>query len=149
MADEQDWELWHDFLRAHHTVLGELEQELRRRHQLTATQYGVLRLLFHADGGRVRMQELADAVGYSSGAATRMVDPLVRAGLVERESDPDDRRLVIVTLTRTGRDLYLKARPDHIEGIERLFLGRMTPDERAVMAAALKRLAGSDSRVIV
>lgn len=53
--------------------------------------------------GPLRASELAVILGISRGAATRLVDGLERAGLAHRESDPRDRRAVLITPTPTGR----------------------------------------------
>ena len=54
---------------------------------------------------RQRMSELADEVGVAQSTATRLVEPLVREGLVERSPASDDRRAVEVELTPDGRRL--------------------------------------------
>jgi MarR family transcriptional regulator for hemolysin len=58
-------------------------------------------------GERRRSQlELARAVGIEGPTMTRHLDGLERAGLVERQRDPVDRRAVQVQLTRAGRTLH-------------------------------------------
>jgi DNA-binding MarR family transcriptional regulator len=47
--------------------------------------------------------QLAAGTGLSSGAMTTAIDRLERAGYVRRESDPDDRRRVLVVLTDAAR----------------------------------------------
>jgi len=46
--------------------------------------------------GPMTAGRLAELTGLSTGATTRLVDRLVRAGYVERRSDPADRRRVII-----------------------------------------------------
>lgn len=50
------------------------------------------------------LNEVAKAVGRGAPAVSRSVDALVKAGLVERQADPDNRRRLALRLTRTGRD---------------------------------------------
>jgi DNA-binding MarR family transcriptional regulator len=50
----------------------------------------------------VRVQTIADAVGTTIGAASRLVDRLLGDGLVNRATDEQDRRSVRVTLTEAG-----------------------------------------------
>ena len=58
-------------------------------------------------GERPRSQlELARAVGIEGPTMTRHLDGLERAGLVERQRDPVDRRAVQVQLTRAGHTLH-------------------------------------------
>jgi MarR family transcriptional regulator for hemolysin len=60
-------------------------------------------------GERRRSQlELARAVGIEGPTMTRHLDGLERAGLVERQRDPVDRRAVQVQLTRAGHALHAR-----------------------------------------
>lgn len=61
-----------------------------------------LALLAMKPGGRVTMRQVAKALGVSAGTATRVVDNLVRDGLVERAGNPVDRRNVCVRPTARG-----------------------------------------------
>ncbi|QIL03017.1 MarR family transcriptional regulator [Sphingomonas sinipercae] len=50
------------------------------------------------------LNEVADALGRGAPAVSRSVDTMVRAGLVERQPDPDHRRRLALRLTDSGRD---------------------------------------------
>src|SRR3954469_1753892 len=50
------------------------------------------------------LNEVARAVGRGAPAVSRSVDSLVRAGLVERTQDPDNRRRLALRLTHEGRE---------------------------------------------
>jgi DNA-binding MarR family transcriptional regulator len=52
-----------------------------------------------------------------------LVDRLVRAGLINRDPHPKDRRKVLLTLTNVGRERYLKADAVHREVAESFFDG--------------------------
>jgi DNA-binding MarR family transcriptional regulator len=52
-------------------------------------------------GGAATPGELAARTGLTTGAVTRMIDRLLRAGFVTREHDERDRRRVIITLTES------------------------------------------------
>lgn len=56
-----------------------------------------------AEGGPMRVQDLAIRSGVLHSTASRHVDHLVRAGLAVRSSHPDDRRALSVALTDEGR----------------------------------------------
>ena len=51
---------------------------------------------------RVRMGGIANYLGSTLSASTSIVDRLVDKGLVDRTSDPDDRRVVVCQLTESG-----------------------------------------------
>jgi DNA-binding MarR family transcriptional regulator len=55
------------------------------------------------------MTQLAETMGLTPGAVSTLVDRLVDNGLVERRSEPADRRAVFVHLTSSGRTLLKEA----------------------------------------
>lgn len=75
----------------------------------------------------------------SSGTMTNRIDRLAVRGLVERRSNPDDRRGVRVRLTSSGADLVGAALDDLIE-YERGVLDPLEPAARRELAAALRSL---------
>ncbi|MGO8874405.1 MAG: MarR family winged helix-turn-helix transcriptional regulator [Acidimicrobiales bacterium] len=80
-------------------IYRELREELQSVtiHQLTA--------LGHLKGGSVTMRELAKDLDVSESSATAVTDRLVRQGLVERQSDPSDRRVVRLAISSAGSAL--------------------------------------------
>jgi len=64
-----------------------------------------------ADHSDCTMGQLARRLGVSFSAATELADRIVHAGLIEREADPSDRRLVRLRLSPAGRrarDTFLR-----------------------------------------
>ena len=60
------------------------------------------------------LNEVAAAVKRGAPAISRAIDALVRAGMVERQPDPDNRRRLALRLTDAGREAM--ARPAVVEG---------------------------------
>jgi len=74
-------------------------------HGLTLGQFDILATLRReGPDGRLTPTQLMRSVALSSGGMTNRLDRLEEAGLVRREADPDDRRGVVVGLTRKGRE---------------------------------------------
>lgn len=69
---------------------------------LSATQGLLARAL--ALHGSVKVGELAAMLGVKPPAASAMIDSLEREGLVERTTDPEDRRATLVRLTGSGAE---------------------------------------------
>ena len=67
---------------------------------LTMPQLKVLFLLY-SEGG-ASMGQLAGSLGVTLSTVTGIVDRLVEHGMVQREEDPEDRRLVVCRLTAQG-----------------------------------------------
>jgi DNA-binding MarR family transcriptional regulator len=83
--------------------------------------------------------ELYRALMRTSGGMTHLVDRLERNGLVERVADPDDRRGLLVGLTRKGRALVSRVGPSHLE-TERRLLAALSDEEQAELARLLRKL---------
>ncbi|MDP9496424.1 MAG: MarR family transcriptional regulator, partial [Actinomycetota bacterium] len=90
---------WRTFLRAHAVLVRRLEAELVAEHDLPLASYDVLVQLSEAPQQRLRMTELADRVLLSRSGLTRLVDRLVRDGLVERQACSEDARGMLAVLT--------------------------------------------------
>jgi DNA-binding MarR family transcriptional regulator len=60
-------------------------------------------LLAMPDAGSVMMNELSVQMKLATSTMTRMADLLIQKGMIERQADPGDRRVVRVSLTENGR----------------------------------------------
>lgn len=132
---------WGGFLRTHARLVGELDDELRRTHDLPLSSYDVLVQLATGPERGLRMSELAEAVMLSRSGLTRLVDRLAREGLLERNDCPDDARGSYAVLTSAGRDRLNEARGTHLAGVRRLFLDKLEGAERRRLAALWQELA--------
>ena len=85
---------------------------------------------------------LYEATMVTSGAMTNRLDRLEKAGLIARGPHPEDRRGVIVQLTKNGRSLIDEAVTAHVEN-EHQVLSGLTREERDRLAALLEKLIAS------
>lgn len=130
---------WWGFLRTHKVVMSKLDAELQRRHDLPLVRYDAL-VQLHLAGGPLRMHEFADRLLLSRSATSRFVDRLEDDGLVERRLCADDRRGMEVELTAAGYDRLRQASPTHLEGIRRLFVSHLDPEQVKTMASAFSAM---------
>lgn len=129
-----------DVIRAAALLEPELEEALAE-HGLTRPSYLVLLALRDAPDRRLTQRDLMASVRRTSGTLSVRLARLERAGYVERERDPDDRRGAIVTLTERGRARVEAARPAYEETAARLAAG--VPDgDREQFADRLRRWLG-------
>src|SRR5437016_9941488 len=89
---------WDALLRAHATLLRQLETDLESKTGLALPDFDVLAQLA-ISGGSLRMTELADRALISRAGMTRRVTRLLREGLVRRAHAAVDGRGVVVQLT--------------------------------------------------
>jgi DNA-binding MarR family transcriptional regulator len=75
----------------------------------------------------------------TSGAMTNRLDVLERAGLVQRQPDPNDRRGTLIELTKKGKTLLDRAIEDHLQG-EAQMMAHLSRDEQRQLAGLLKKL---------
>jgi DNA-binding MarR family transcriptional regulator len=95
--------------------------------------------LWREDG--VTSADLAARTGVSAPAVTKVVSGLERAGLVRRERDPGDGRIVRVWLTEAGRALREPVTAVWYE-CERAFWDGLPDDDRARLHAVIDHLLG-------
>jgi MarR family transcriptional repressor of emrRAB len=73
---------------------------------LTMSHYTVLWVVCLSEGQSVPMRTVTDGVLTRAADATRLVDRLARDGYVVRANSEEDRRVVLVRATRSGRALF-------------------------------------------
>jgi DNA-binding MarR family transcriptional regulator len=125
---------WRGLLRVHAALLRELDAELEAAHDLPLSSYDVLIYLQSAPDKRLRMAELADSVLLSRSGVTRLVDRLVREGLIVRDTCESDGRGSFAVLTEEGEELLARARPTHLAGVRERFLRHFSDDELKTLA---------------
>ena len=114
---DQLLESWRELESAHATVRDALESALQREHQLSLSEFEVLRDLARMEG-QCRMQELAGDIGLSQSALSRLVQRLEDAGLVTRAICDHDRRGINAVITDAGREAAKRAEPTHLATLE-------------------------------
>ncbi|MEV7386694.1 MULTISPECIES: MarR family transcriptional regulator [unclassified Streptomyces] len=123
-----------------HRLAGRLTGELclvYDRHGLSEGEFDVLCALRRAGEPYERAPgELAAHTMVTTGAMTKRIDRLERAGLVTRRRSDDDQRGRIVALTGPGRELIDRAFTDHMRN-ERRLLDALTPAEAGALETLL------------
>jgi DNA-binding MarR family transcriptional regulator len=103
---------------------------------MTTAQYTALTVLEQRPG--ITSSELARRSFVRAQTMAQTMDPLLEAGLVRRERDPEHARRLLLYLTDTGSAAIARARP-HVVELERLILSDFTADEAAAFADYLRR----------
>lgn len=99
-----------NLMRTCRTVEESWAQHLKRIEGISTSQYNILRILRGARPGALRISEISERMIDRDPDVTRLVDRLIRKGLVRRERGEEDRRVVLVEITAAG--LALLARLD-------------------------------------
>lgn len=108
---------------------------------LTISQFGVLEALLHI--GPQNQRELGAKLLKSGGNITMVIDNLEKRGFVKRETDPNDRRAVIVSLTDEGETFIKDFFPVHLERIVEEF-SSLTSEELKELGRLAKKVGLSE-----
>jgi DNA-binding MarR family transcriptional regulator len=130
---------WAVLLTAHATLVERIEAALARSKLPPLAWYDVLWELEKAEGGKLRMHELARRVVLSRSNLTRLADRLEDVRLVAREDTPHDRRGYHCVITPAGLAMRKKMWPVYRAEIERLFSRHVTLEEARTIGDALAR----------
>ena len=111
---------------------------------LTPSQFGILETLYHL--GPMCQNELGHKILKSSGNITMVIDNLEKHGLVRRQAHPDDRRMVLVSLTDAGSSLIAEIFPKHLKSIlEEMAV--LEPAELEALGALCRKLGRAEEKV--
>jgi DNA-binding MarR family transcriptional regulator len=136
MANNQTSELIEAMFQVFHSLKKELvcSGELG---YLTIMQIRTLILLDQQSN--LSMSDLASHFQIELPSATSLVNKLVEQKLLERNEDPADRRLVIISLTKEGKNLAKQVKNDRRKKLAEL-LSHLSEKEKSQLLSILKNL---------
>jgi DNA-binding MarR family transcriptional regulator len=136
--EQRTWRAWLEVMRL---LPAKLEDRLHDRNALNLTDYQVLVELSESEEGRLRMTELANRTSLSKSRLSHQISRMEKAGMVERQDCPSDRRGAFAAITEHGWDVLRSAAPGHVEDVRELFVDLMSPQEVAVVGQAMGIIA--------
>ena len=102
---------------------------------------GQLKSLFFINAvGSTNVRNLADVLGRTSSEVTRIIDRLVAQGLVSRQENPEDRRMLMLTATKTGNALVDRLHESRLTHMRHI-LERLSDSELETLASAISIMA--------
>lgn len=107
------------------------------------TQARTMFLLAHT-GRPLPITEIAAQLGLSAAATGRTIDQLVRLGIVERQENPDDRRVKLVSLSPTGFEIADQQFEQKRQAVRR-FVERLSATEAEDLTQALRPILAGES----
>lgn len=115
---------------------GELSRQLASEAGLSYPEYLVLVALTDRPEGRMRLFELAKALGWEKSRVSHQVSRMGERGLVTKEKCGSDRRGAHVVVTGRGREEIEAAAPGHLRAVRRFFIDRLSPAQLEAIADA-------------
>jgi DNA-binding MarR family transcriptional regulator len=133
-------EAWGALSRTHAAVTGRLQEALAQGDYPPLPWYEVLATVAEAPEQRMRMGDLAQVLVITRGGLTKLVDRLVKAGLLERTFCETDRRVSYATLCPAGRDLLAEMRPVIVGELEVAFSANLSEGQAEQLREMLDRV---------
>jgi DNA-binding MarR family transcriptional regulator len=133
-------QVWEGLARAHSSLTSALEKDMLPEAGIPLVWYEVLRNLSRAPQESMRFQDLARVAGITDSGASRRLDQMIKADLIDRLSCPTDGRGVYAHLTPKGKAAFEKAHVVFLRSLERNLSSHLQPDEAEQIQAALARL---------
>ncbi|MGV0741435.1 MarR family winged helix-turn-helix transcriptional regulator [Mycolicibacterium sp. XJ870] len=122
--------------------LFDAELPVLKKHDVSMWGYAVLSAL---DRSSMRTQAaLAEAIGADKTRIIRTLDELQQRGLIDRQPDPDDRRVRLLAITAAGRELKDAVQAEIQRGEER-WLGELSAADRKVFLRVLQTLTREET----
>jgi DNA-binding MarR family transcriptional regulator len=125
-ANTPHGEAWGSLSRTHAAVSQRLAEALAQGDFPPLPWYEVLAAVAEAPEQRMRMGDLAEALVITRGGLTKLVDRLVKAGLLERTFCEADRRVSYATLLPAGIHLLTEMRPVIVGELEIAFSANLS-----------------------
>ncbi|HEY5185572.1 MAG TPA: MarR family transcriptional regulator [Actinomycetes bacterium] len=143
--------------RGYQAVQAQLSARLNRQLQtdsgLSLADYEVLVALTDRPEGQLRVFELAEALQWEQSRLSHHLARMQQRGLVNRRACREDRRGSYVLVTAAGRRANEAAAPGHVDAVQRLFFGGLTPEQvelvELLSGRILARLAAEAEPVTV
>jgi DNA-binding MarR family transcriptional regulator len=133
-------EAWIAIAQTHAAVTGRLQEALTAAELPPLPWFEVLATLDRAPEQRLKMGDLAEALVITRGGLTKLVDRLIKAGLLERTFCETDRRVSYATLMPAGRDLLEEMRPVVVAELKVAFAAKLSVAEADALRDTLERV---------
>jgi DNA-binding MarR family transcriptional regulator len=136
-------EAWIAIAQTHAAITGRLQEALTAAELPPLPWFEVLATLDRAPEQRLKMGDLAEALVITRGGLTKLVDRLIKAGLLERTFCETDRRVSYATLLPAGVELLAEMRPVVREELAAAFTANLTAAEADELRATMERIRSS------
>ncbi|MDT2768622.1 MarR family transcriptional regulator [Globicatella sulfidifaciens] len=125
--------------------INEIESKTRKfvgSFGLNLNEFAVLEILYHK--GKRTTQQIKESILIANSSTTYIVDKLCEKGLVKREFAPEDRRVINVEITESGRKLMDELFPTHAEQLTANF-DKLSEYDITEIRQLLKKMNGIKS----
>ena len=121
-----------------HNMLHGIGSAVAAEFALQLSELNVIDML--GRNGALTMGELSRVTFITPSSTTRTIKQLESYGLVERRRSSESERVVYVSLTRSGKNLFKKAYPQVLDSVQHRLVDSLNQSERLQLANLLRKL---------
>lgn len=140
--DEREQASWRAYLDMSAKLTARLNKEMQDQSGISISDYAVLVQLSERDDARMRVLELARALGWEKSRLSHQLTRMQQRGLLERSFCTEDRRGAFIVLTDKGRETVEAAAPRHVESVRRYMFDELTPEQVGVLQQIAHTVTG-------
>jgi DNA-binding MarR family transcriptional regulator len=126
---EPEQSAWRGYVAMQARLAAQLNRDLQAAAGLSQADYAVLVQLSEHPKERMRVLELARALGWEKSRLSHQLSRMQQRGLIARAGCTDDRRGSFIELTASGRTTIEGAAPAHVESVRRYLFAGLTPEQ--------------------
>jgi DNA-binding MarR family transcriptional regulator len=130
---DQEQAAWRGYLALLRLVTTSIDRQLQDEAGLPHGYYQILAMLSEAEGGTLRMSQLAEVTMTSQSRISHAVSALEERGWVQRAPSTEDRRGHTASLTDSGFAALAELAPGHVAEVRRLIFDRLSPAQVAAL----------------
>lgn len=120
-----------------------LNAQLHHDSGMTHFEFGILFALEQAEGGTLRMSQLAGYANSTLSRLSRATSRLERKDWIRRAADPQDGRATVAMLTPQGHDAVQAAGPGHVALVRKLVFSSLSATQAEQLGHIARRIAAA------
>ncbi len=125
--DEREQTAWRAYIEMNAKLSARLNREMLDESGISSADFAVLVRLSEHEQNRMRVLELARAIGWEKSRLSHQLTRMQQRRLIERSNCDEDRRGAFVVLTDHGREAIEAAAPRHVEAVRRYLFDELSP----------------------
>ncbi len=142
LLSPQELRVWHAFRLMGDDVLERVGRDITEATGLSGPDFAVLSRVAAIGKGEMRQQSLAEMLGWDKSRLSHHLTRMQQRKLIERRDA--ENRVVLVVLTKLGRERLDAARPVHAESVRRNLLSRLNAEQTATIVRVSNILGEED-----
>ncbi|HZC69853.1 MAG TPA: MarR family transcriptional regulator [Jatrophihabitans sp.] len=132
---------WRAYLDMNAKLAAKLNREMQQQSGISIADYSVLVQLSEHVDSRMRVLELARALGWEKSRLSHQLTRMQQRGLVERSFCTEDRRGAFILLTDKGRETVVAAAPLHVESVRRYLFDELSAEQVDALGSIARKVA--------